>query len=64
MKMMCYPDAKACETRQCELDEIERVLFLKIKEIEKQVSEVEHEKKVITTLMEMQENWQLVRCEE
>jgi len=62
--MMCYPDSKACETRQRQLDEIERVLFLKIKEIEKQVSEVEREKKAITTLMEMQENWQLVRCEE
>jgi hypothetical protein len=60
---MCYPDSKACETRQRKLDEIERVLFLKIKEIENKVSEVEREKKAITSLMEMQENWQLVRCE-
>ena len=62
--MMCYPDLTNCKTRRQELDEIERVLFLKIKEIEKKVSEVEREKKVVTTLMEMQENWQLVRCEE
>jgi len=62
--MMCYPDLTTCKTRRHELDEMERVLFLKIKEIEGKVSEVEREKKVITTLMEMQENWQLVRCEE
>ena len=62
--MMCYPDLTTCKTRRHELDEMERVLFLKIKEIEGKVSEVEREKKVITTLMEMQENWQMVRCEE
>ena len=62
--MMCYPDLTTCKTRRHELDEMERVLFLKIKEIEGKVSEVDREKKVITTLMEMQENWQLVRCEE
>ena len=62
--MMCYPDLTTCKTRRHELDEIERVLLLKIKEIEKKVSEVECEKKAITSLMEMQENWQLVRCEE
>ena len=62
--MMCYPDLTTCKTRRHELDEMERVLFLKIKEIEGKVSEVDREKKVITTLMEMQENWQMVRCEE
>ena len=62
--MMCYPDSKTCETRRCELDEIERVLYLKMKEIQKKLSGVQSEKKVIGALSEMQKDWQLVRCEE
>ena len=62
MKMMCYPDRTTCQRRRRELDEMHRLLCLKIEEIQKKISEVEKEKIALLALMEMQQEKSVIEA--
>jgi hypothetical protein len=64
LKMMCYPDLKACDSRYKELLAMEETLYLCERDLRNRMAQIRDEKKAIDALRDLQENWQLVGCEE
>ena len=63
MKMMRYPDLDDCELRYKELLAMEDSLILCKQDVQNRMEQIKSELKAIKALIEMQKNWQVIRCE-